>query len=133
MKRTTSNDGFELPQVKNNQNIHLFPKHPQGDFGPSVTVPDQAMSVKEILDRFARGLPLGGVRVPVWDGEEEVPDFRKMDLADVETFMRENKQEIEYLQKELEALEAQKSKLEEKQAPAGPPAALPAPEPAPVG
>lgn len=96
MKTTIPNDGFK--PVKTNQNSHLFKPSTESDFGPSVTVPDQSMSVKEILDRFARGLPLDGARVPIWDGEEETPDLRRLDLAEIEYMIRENKAEIEALE-----------------------------------
>lgn len=123
MKPTTQADGFK--PVKTNQNAHLFPPTRQGDFEMSVTVPDQAMSIREILDRHSRGLPLDGVRVPVWDGEEEVPDFRRMDLAEIEQMMRENREEITYLQQETKALEEIAAKRTE--------TALPASQPPPEG
>jgi len=38
---------------------------------PSLTVPDQSMSIGEIIRRFASGLPLGGQRVPLYEDEGE--------------------------------------------------------------
>lgn len=61
---------------------------------PSLTVPDQSLSVKQILDRYARGLPLGGMKVPVYDGEEDVPDFNKLDLAERQELLEQTKQSI---------------------------------------
>lgn len=50
---------------------------------PSMTVPDQTMSLREILDRFARGLPVGGHKVPLYDdGENDLPNFQTLDLAE---------------------------------------------------
>lgn len=34
--------------------------------------------------RFASGLPISGQRVPVYDGEEDVADIRKMDFSEIE-------------------------------------------------
>lgn len=34
--------------------------------------------------RFASGLPISGQRVPVYDGEEDVADMRKMDFSEIE-------------------------------------------------
>lgn len=99
---TMKKDGFS--QVKTNQNARLFPVTTESEFGLSTTIPDQSMSIKEILDRFARGLPLDGYRVPVWDGEEDLPDFNRMDLADIENYMRNNQEEIQYLQAEQKQL-----------------------------
>jgi hypothetical protein len=53
------------------------------NFGPSLTIPDQAMSVREILQRFANGLPLGGSNEPIWEGEDgDGIDPRRLDLAE---------------------------------------------------
>lgn len=50
--------------------------------GPKQTVPDQSLSIKEILDRYARGLPLGGQRIPVYEPDNDLPDPRTLDLAE---------------------------------------------------
>lgn len=52
----------------------------------SLTIPDQAMSIKEILSRFARGLDVEGFK-PIYDDEDitlddYIPDPRNMDLAE---------------------------------------------------
>lgn len=49
---------------------------------PSETVPDQAMTVREIMERFSRGLPLGGMRIPEYDEDDDMPDIRRLDLAE---------------------------------------------------
>lgn len=49
---------------------------------PSLTVPDQALDLKEILRRFAAGIPMDIGKVPIFDEENDLPDFRKMDLAE---------------------------------------------------
>lgn len=49
---------------------------------PSETVPDQAMSIKEIMTRYAKGLPLGGAKTPTWDEEDDLPDLRTLDLEE---------------------------------------------------
>lgn len=114
---TMKKDGFS--QVKTNQNARLFPVTTESEFGLSTTIPDQSMSIKEILDRFARGLPLDGYRVPVWDGEEDLPDFNRMDLADIENYMRNNQEEIQYLQAEQKQLaEMARNRTETTQKPA---------------
>lgn len=62
---------------------------------PGKTIPDQSLSVKELLKRYASGLPLGGEKVPVYDGEEDfLPDLSKMDLADRQEFLEEAKNEV---------------------------------------
>ena len=82
---------------------------------PSMTIPDQAMSIQEILRRFAQGLPLGGQKVPLYD--EELPfdtqQFQKMDLADKAEIMEANKRRVQDLQSELH--DQQKDALRSKQ------------------
>lgn len=48
------------------------------------TVPDQVMSIKTILQKYAQGLPLGGSsRVPVYNGEDDdTPEIAAMELTD---------------------------------------------------
>lgn len=63
----------------------LFP----GEFNssPSMTVPDQTLSMRQILDRYTRGLPIdASVRIPEADDAEDefYPDIAYMDLADVQ-------------------------------------------------
>jgi len=61
---------------------------------PSLVVPNEAMSIREILVRYSRGLPIDS-KVPMYDEEQYLPDVKHMDLADLQT-MRENiAQEIE--------------------------------------
>lgn len=105
---------------------------------PSLTIPDETMSVAEILDRYARGLPLGGSRVPVYEPDNDLPDPRKLDLVerqelaaryaeelkelkDKEAKMKILKSDAEKAAREKERdeqLEALAKKLAEKQKPA---------------
>lgn len=54
----------------------------------SLTVPNQAISVREIIRRFQQGLPLEGVinQQPIFEGEEEIPDFKGMDYTDLDDY-----------------------------------------------
>lgn len=80
----------------------------------SQTVPDQSMSIREILQRHARGLPLGGnPNPPVYYGEESelgeiAQSYRHMDLADQEDFIANHKRKLK--KQEAELTEARKSK-----------------------
>lgn len=69
---------------------------------PSLTVPDQSMSVQEILTRYAQGLPLGGQRVPVFLGEDDPlqgVDIRTLDLSEQAEVIAEAKNKKESLRK----------------------------------
>lgn len=88
--------------IKNWLNYNDFPREFEKFTEPSQTVPDQAMSVTEILRRFARGLPLGGQRVPIYEGEEDVtPDLRTLDLAEIQELKENNLYQIQTLKSQL--------------------------------
>ncbi len=74
------------------------------NFGPSLTVPDQAMSVREILQRFANGLPLGGSNEPIWEGEDgDGIDPRRLDLADRQELEIAARQELAEIEERLKS------------------------------
>lgn len=84
-------------------NTYYVRKKPNGEtnFGPSETVPDQAMSVREILSRFAKGQDIGGSRQPAYSEEdftelEGLDKFQKMDLA------KDIRQDIQRMQHEMQ-------------------------------
>lgn len=68
---------------------------------PSLTVPDQALSLKEIIRRFAMGIPMDGGRLPVFDEENDLPDFTKMDLADREEAVERYQEELREIKERL--------------------------------
>lgn len=69
--------------IKHSLNYNTFPKKYERNYMPSLTIPDQTMSIRTILERHSRGLPIDGVKVPIWDGEEnDLPDWRRLDLAE---------------------------------------------------
>lgn len=80
---------------------------------PSETVPDQSMSIPELIDRYVKGLPLTGEKVPVYDGEDDVPDFSKMDLSELEDYRRDVQNELDaYRQRVNDAkVKAEEEKL----------------------
>lgn len=51
---------------------------------PSLTIPDQSLSIKEILQRYARNQPLHISNFePIYDGDDnELPDPRTLDLVE---------------------------------------------------
>lgn len=70
------------------------------DYVNSDTIPDQSMSMREILNRFVKGLPLDSVaRQVYYDGEDDFdkddptlrPDF---DLADASQIKRDIEQNV---------------------------------------
>jgi len=69
-------------KVKNSLNANTFEKKYKVFTQPSVTVPDQSMSIKTILERYARGLPVGGRLDEYYDEEDTLPNPLTLDLAE---------------------------------------------------
>lgn len=94
-------------------NQEKFVKQREVNNMPSVTVPDMSLSVKQIMDRYAKGLPLEGVRVPIYEGEEfETPDMSKLDLSERYELIQENRERIMQIQKNLTQNEKDKERKE---------------------
>lgn len=67
--------------------------------GVSETIPDQSLTVGEIVYRFSRGLPISG-RVGEFDPENDdelilPPNWNKMDIAERMDFLAEKRDEIQ--------------------------------------
>lgn len=88
--------------VKNSLNAHCFPKQYEKNSGKSKTIPDQSLTVKQIMDRFARGLPINGIKVPIYDPEDTLPDPAHMDLAERQEMMEHAAREIQITKKRLD-------------------------------
>lgn len=83
---------------------------------PSLTVPDQSMSVAEIMRRYANGLPIGGAKVPLWEEDEDFyPDVRTLDLAEIQDIIQSGHDAKEQLDQVKKRLNEKAAKLQEKQ------------------
>lgn len=82
--------------------------------GPSLTVPDMSMSMREIIDRYTRGVDTGNQHQPIFeqDGEEsEGIDPKSLDLAEVEQIKRQNETNIKNLTSKYKAEQQGKAKM----------------------
>lgn len=62
--------------------LHYLPYKGEVNNQPSLTVPDQTLSMREILSRHARGLPYDSFN-PVYHGDDEyIPNPATLDLVD---------------------------------------------------
>jgi hypothetical protein len=105
-------------KVKNLLNYQQFEKNYEKNFPPSQTVPDQTMSIRELLKRYASGLPLGGGREPIYEGEEgDGIDPRRLDLAERQELEIKARQELAEIEERLKSkkVDKSKSKLTEQQ------------------
>ena len=85
---------------------------------PSMTIPDQSMSVRELLQRYAHGLPLAGGKEPIYEGEDgDGIDPRRLDLAERQELEILARQELAEIEERLKSkkVEKSKSKLTEEQ------------------
>lgn len=82
-------------KVKNSLNANDFPKNYRKIEQPSLTIPDQTMSIKTILERYSRGLPIGGRNDMYYDEDDDLPDPRTLDLAERQELVYQYTQEIE--------------------------------------
>lgn len=69
-------------KVQNSLNYDFKAHRGEINRKPSLTVPDQTMSLKDIISRFVRGLPLPSFGAE-YNEDGDVPDFNKMDLSEI--------------------------------------------------
>lgn len=61
--------------------------------GISLTVPDMDEPVVDMLKRFRRGDDVT-TRRPIFNGDTELPDMKKMDFTDVSAFTKQAKENV---------------------------------------
>lgn len=64
---------------------------------PSLTVPDQSLPLKTIMERYAKGLPIAGNEVPPMydeDGTSTGLDLRLLDLTEIQEYAEKTKKLI---------------------------------------
>jgi len=63
-----------------------------------MTVPDQSMSMKTIMERFAKGLPLPDQKVELYDEESDGIRPQLLDLVDLQEMKMYNTEKIKDLE-----------------------------------
>ena len=90
--------------IKNSGNANEFPYDGEVNNQPSETVPDQTMTMREILTRYAKGLPIDGARTPLWeDGEGFAKDPETLDLAEREELAAQAREELQQINERIKA------------------------------
>lgn len=105
------------PKVRHQWNGKEFPTDHEVNDLPSETVPNQSMTVKELVTRYAQGIPLTDQgRVPVWYTDEEIkgnreifniPDIEKLDISERYELIELQKERIQEIRQELQRKERQ--------------------------
>ena len=83
-----------MRNVKNSLNYDYTEQQGEVNQLPSMTIPDQTMSIRTIVDRYSRGLPVSAF-TPVYEGEEIIPDPKTLDLTERYELAEKIKQEVE--------------------------------------
>lgn len=100
-----------MTKIKNSGNAKDFPYKGEVNNQPSETVPDQTMTMREILIRYAKGQPIDGEKTPLWeDGEGYAKDPDTLDLAEREELATQAREELQQLN---EKFKTRKQKLDQ--------------------
>ena len=88
---------YIMQKVKNSLNYDYKEQLGEVNTLPSMTIPDQTMSIRTIVDRYAKGLPVSAF-TPIYEGEDfYMPDPKTLDLVDRAELLENVKQEVESL------------------------------------
>lgn len=121
-QRVEATIAYRKRTVKTPFNADFFPVQGERNTKPSMTIPDQTLPIREILARYAKGLPVS-VKTPIYEGEDNnLPDPRTLDLVDIQNLKEAVKEEIKELGKraikedaDKKALKAQEEAQKKKQ------------------
>lgn len=96
-----------MKDVFNSQRSTLKKQPSKGEVNtmPSMTVPDQTMSLATIMQRYARGETLTG-KTPIWNELDTLPDLRTLDLAELEQIQQQNRDFINETMEQIKRSEA---------------------------
>lgn len=87
------------------------PSNPEINSGESQTIPDASISMREIINRFQRGIPITrSLRQPVYNENFDYPD--NMEFDDVHAAKLEKAEQIQSLKNKKNAIEKQKAEMQ---------------------
>ena len=96
--------------IKHSLNAKEFVSDGEINNLPSQTIPDQTLSVRELLVRYAKGLPLDGMKQPIWEGEDgDAIDPRRLDLAERQELEIQARQELAEIEERLKSKKVEKT------------------------
>lgn len=101
----TTGEITTLPRLRHSENFVLTEQdmeYVDPDL-PSLTLPDDVMSMTEIFNRFAGGRPINAAyREPVFHGDDIlIPDLRKLDLVEISEMLENVRSNRELLEQQL--------------------------------
>lgn len=96
-------------RVKNSLNAENFEKNYRENIGPSMTVPDQTMSIRTILERHSRGMPIPPGRQELYEGDESSGlELNTMDLTEKQELYERSQEVIAEAKKRKQDKEVEK-------------------------
>lgn len=90
------------PKIINNMNYVLKEKHMRHGSTVSLTVPDQTMSIRTLIQRYAQGLPvMGAAGQPQYDPEPLLDgvNFKTLDLSEQQEIQKNVLEELQAIEK----------------------------------
>lgn len=82
---------------------------------PSLTVPDETLTIREILIRYAKGLPISSShREPIYNEDYDGENPMFLDLTEVDDLRDELQEKQQVLSKNLKTIENEKIKRKAK-------------------
>lgn len=111
---------------KNHHNANKFAKNMEvvDTSNPSLTIPNQSMTIQEIYQRFASGRSLSGVKSPIYDDDgsgklelsfdDYLPNLATLDLADRQSIIENAKEQLDEVKKRLNAVASAKKQAQKK-------------------
>lgn len=108
-------------KFKTQYNANEFPKQYEAGGGISRTIPDQGLTVPQIMERNRRGLSIPQAKALEYTHDENgealtpegnMPDLSKLDLAEIQELKAQAADQVQQLQLQLQAQELDKQKQE---------------------
>lgn len=102
------------PKFQTNYNREQFPKPKEKNSGISKTVPDQSMSIREIMLKHSRGIPME-TKIPKYHEETEIEtalgiSADKLDISEIHEIMKEATESHEKYLSTLKAKQDEETK-----------------------
>lgn len=104
-------------RVKTSMNAHTFEKDYRKIIGPSLTVPDQSLKLREVIERFSRGIPIPTPQnIELYEEEENLATAQGYDMRNLDISERQ-----ELIQNIRETVKEQKQRERKRKATPPPP------------
>lgn len=103
----------ETQQSKVHTSMNYEPKKGKTFSQPSQTIPDMTMSMRDIIDRHAKGMPMEIGKSPIFHEEETEQkgiNYKTLDLAEIEIIAKEHKENMDNLWNQYEAEDSDKKR-----------------------